>query len=424
MVLNINTMLERLHVQSDSDQLYLEESNDVYGDVVAEENDATTYNNPVIDRVIEDSGVDGFRTLTNFTPDEFDTIWSVVEMALQARWHDGRGRRPLSTPKDALFMTLVILKYYQTWQKHALDFDINAPTLEKMIIRVVDVISPIIYAHFVTMPTMEALREHSTTFRNYPYAKYATDVKFQPSHRPSGRFGEQKHYFSGKHKLYGLKIEASVSAQGLLVDMGPHEPGSVADLTMFRKRLDVHVTNLKKTPTEATVNDNGERFQAFSTMWAVFVDKGYYGLTASVRAIHQKKRPSNAALDRPDLKRNSVVSSDRVIVENFFGGVCTLWKISYSTFVWGEKIYDGIQRLTFALTNFHVGLIPLRDDDLRQNRVVLARYARMAEEKKSQRAATQCRYIHRRAERLATESMRSSLVARGAFLSSTVNTRR
>ncbi|RHY84853.1 hypothetical protein DYB26_015043 [Aphanomyces astaci] len=74
MVLNINSMLESLHVQSVYNQLYLEESNDIYGDVVAEENDARTYNNPVIDRVIEDSGVDGFRMLTNFTPDEFDTI--------------------------------------------------------------------------------------------------------------------------------------------------------------------------------------------------------------------------------------------------------------------------------------------------------------------------------------------------------------
>ncbi|ETV79243.1 hypothetical protein H257_07308 [Aphanomyces astaci] len=418
-------MLESLHVQSVYNQLYLEESNDIYGDVVAEENDARTYNNPVIDRVIEDSGVDGFRMLTNFTPDEFEYHLSVVEMALQARWHDGRGRRPLSTPKDAHFMTLTILKYYHTWQKHALDFDINAPTLEKMIMRVVDdVISPILYAHFVTIPTMEALRKYGTTLRNYPYAKYATDVKFQPSHRLSGRFGEQNHYFSGTHKLYTLKIEASVSAQSLLVDMGPHEPGSVADLTMFRKRLDVHAANMKKTPTEATVNGNGELFQALSTMWAVLVDKGYYGLTAPVRAIHPKKRPSNGALDRRDLERNSAVYSDRVIIENFFGRVCMLWKISYITFVLSEKIYDGIQRLTFALSNFHVGLMPLRDDDLHQYRAVLARYARMTEEKRSQRAATQRRYVYRRAERLATESMRSSLVARGAFLSPTVNTRR
>ncbi|ETV71806.1 hypothetical protein H257_12950 [Aphanomyces astaci] len=42
----------------------------------------------------------------------------------------------------------------------------------------------------------------------YSYARYATDVKVQPATRPIGCFGEQKHYFSGKHKLYGLKIEA------------------------------------------------------------------------------------------------------------------------------------------------------------------------------------------------------------------------
>ncbi|ETV91622.1 hypothetical protein H310_13872 [Aphanomyces invadans] len=58
---------------------------------------------------------------------------------------------------------------------------------------------------------MASLRDRGNTITYYPYAKYATDVKFQPSHRPLGRFGEKMHYFSGKHKLYGLKIEVSVS---------------------------------------------------------------------------------------------------------------------------------------------------------------------------------------------------------------------
>ncbi|ETV88818.1 hypothetical protein H257_00310 [Aphanomyces astaci] len=257
MVLNVNSMLERLHVQSVSDQLYLDES--LYGEVVAEENDTLTYSNSVIDKVMEDSGVEGFLP-----------------------------------PRQR--------------------YDL------------------------------------------YPYAKYAADVKFQPSHRPSGRFGEQRHYFSGKHKLYGLKIKASVSPQGQLVDMSPLEPGSVSDLTMFRTRLDVHVAELTKTPTETTVNDN-----------------------ASVLAIHPKKRPANGALDRHDLERDAAVSADHVIVENFFRRVCLLWKISYSTFAWGEKIYDGIQRLTSAWTNFHIGLMPLREDDHHQYRSVLARYARIAE---------------------------------------------
>ncbi|ETV97458.1 hypothetical protein H310_09387 [Aphanomyces invadans] len=81
---------------------------------------------------------------------------------------------------------------------------------------------------------MEQIHVSGRPFANYPYAKYATDIKFQPSHRPAGRFEEQKHYFSGKHKLYGLKIEASASPHGKLVGMSNHEPGSVSDVTMFR----------------------------------------------------------------------------------------------------------------------------------------------------------------------------------------------
>ncbi|ETV66224.1 hypothetical protein H257_17266 [Aphanomyces astaci] len=58
-------------------------------------------------------------------------------------------------------------------------------------------ISPILYVHGVP-----PRQRHDPT----------TDVKFQPSYRPSGRLGEQWYYFSGKPKLYGLKIEASMLA--------------------------------------------------------------------------------------------------------------------------------------------------------------------------------------------------------------------
>ncbi|ETV65279.1 hypothetical protein H257_17988 [Aphanomyces astaci] len=198
-------MFERFYVQSVSDQLYLDE---------------------------KDNGIEGFRTLTNFTPDEFKTIWSVVVLALQARWNDSSGRKPTSTPKNAFFMS-------------------------------------------------------------------------------------------------------------------PHEPGSVSDLAMFRKRLDVHVT---KPPTETAVNVN-----------------------------------ATGGLDRHDLERNAAVSADRVNVENFF-----------------SRMYDGIQRLTFALMNFHVGHMTLREDDRHQYCLILVRYACMGEEKKSQRTTIQCRYVLRRAERRTT----------------------
>ncbi|ETV68645.1 hypothetical protein H257_15451 [Aphanomyces astaci] len=206
--------------------------------------------------------------------------------------------------------------------------------------------------------------------------------------------------------------------------MSAHEPGSVFDITMFRNRHDVHLSALRKLENETTINDNGELFQDFPGSWTVLVDKIYVGLTGMTRAIHPKKRPVHGALDRADLERNTNVSSDRVIVENFFGHVCFLWKISNSTFVWGTKCYDSIQRRTFALTNFHLALMPLRQDDRHQYRAVLARYRRMAEENNAKRAAIHRRYVVRRAERLASDSLRSGVTARGSFMSPRANNRR
>ncbi|ETV80036.1 hypothetical protein H257_07218 [Aphanomyces astaci] len=104
------------------------------------------------------------------------------------------------TPKDALFMTLVFLKHYQTWEKHAVDFSLNAQILEKIIIRLINFVSPALYEAFVTMPSMKTLQDQGYTFAHYLYA-------------------------NGKHNLYGLKIAAS------------------ADLMIFRNRHDIYAVH-------------------------------------------------------------------------------------------------------------------------------------------------------------------------------------
>ncbi|ETV65451.1 hypothetical protein H257_17817 [Aphanomyces astaci] len=210
---------------------------------------------------------------------------------------------------------------------------------------------------------MSELRAQGHTFGNYPYTLHATDVKFQPTERPAGRHGEAKPYFSAKHKLYGLKIEASVSPQGLLVDMSEAHRGAIADLTIMRSRMDQHVGALAKSDNELSILDHGEQVDTYRGMWVLLVDKGYYGASVDVRAIHPKKNPPRGMLDPDDVVGNRRVSSDRVVVENFFCRVCSLWKVSYATFTWSTKFYDEIQRLTFALTNFHVSLMPLREAD-------------------------------------------------------------
>ncbi|RLN99562.1 hypothetical protein DYB28_006398 [Aphanomyces astaci] len=137
--------------------------------------------------------------------------------------------------------------------------------------------------------------------------------------------------------------------------------------------------------------------------WACLVDMGYIGVDHTLRGIYPKRHPQNGALDAADVERNRRVSSDRVVVENFFGRVCSLWKVSYATFTWGEKIYGVIQRTTFALTNFHLSLMPARAEDEDYYALVMARYQGMANERKRKRAESQRRYRMNRQNRIAMD---------------------
>ena len=64
-----------------------------------------------------------------------------------------------------------------------------------------------------------------------------------------------------------------------------------------------------------------------------------------------------------DVKRNRLISSDRIIVENVFGQLCGIWNVMGSKWKWNEKSYDPIFKLCLGLTNFHIGWNPLRHED-------------------------------------------------------------
>ncbi|EGZ13313.1 hypothetical protein PHYSODRAFT_513607 [Phytophthora sojae] len=232
--------------------------------------------------------------------------------------------------------------------------------------------------------------EAGNTFANYPHALYATDVKFQPAYHPRGRFTEQKVYFSAKHKLYSFKIECSVALPGLAVDVSDHSPGSCSDVMMMLDRLSVHRQMLRKDDTSAP--ELGAVPTQFPEMWAVLVDKGYQGAGRVLRTVQPKKKPRGGTLDRVDLARNKAVSSDRVLVENFFGRMCMLWKATYATFKWNENRFDCVARLCTALTNFHVGLMPLRARDSEHYDMVLATYQSMGDRIRTERARAQRHY--------------------------------
>lgn len=385
-------ILDRLQRQLDEENLNLATSNDIYGHSVDYiEDEGVDSVSPIMDRFMDEgNGNQSLISLTNFSFPEFSTIWTFIETELTVIWTCGRGRKPTISAKDAFFITLVVLKHFDTWAKHAIDFGLQPSSLEKSVHRVISTVEPILYMRFVREISMETLKNDGTVFTNYPYALYATDVKFQPSYRPSGRFQEQKEYFSAKHKLYGHKIECSVAPNGLAVDISEHFPGSKSDLTIFLDRASRHRNMLKKADDEEV--DVGERSREFPRSWAVLVDKGYQGAGQVIRTIQPKKQPRGGQLDHEDLSRNRLVSSDRVIVENFFGRMCQLWFCCYSTYKWNEVRYDSMTRLCVALTNYHITLMPLRSQDENHYKCVLSRYQSMAHKVRTSRARIQREY--------------------------------
>lgn len=127
-------------------------------------------------------------------------------------------------------MLLVVMKHGGTWEMLASIFNVKAPAFEKMITGFLRVVSPKLYEDQVMdetgRNTMTRLARTEHTFRHFPCALYATDVKFQQSNRPVGNMAEGKPYYRGKHKLYGLKVEMSVSPLGLAINCTEHFAGA------------------------------------------------------------------------------------------------------------------------------------------------------------------------------------------------------
>ncbi|KAE8874831.1 hypothetical protein PF003_g41033 [Phytophthora fragariae] len=137
--------------------------------------------------------------------------------------------------------------------------------------------------------------------------------------------------FPGKHHLYGYKVEVSVLPTGLALNCSPHAKGSVSYTTIFRENDAFHLNTLKKRLDEMHLEDDGPFTVEYPRDWDVLTDKG--------------------------------VSHDRVIVENYFGRMKTLWGVCFDKWRWDEGAYDLFFRVCLALTNAHVRLRPLRAEE-------------------------------------------------------------
>ena len=103
--------------------------------------------------------------------------------------------------------------------------------------------------------------------------------------------------------------------------------------------------------------------------------------------------------------QNKKISSDRIVVENFFRRVCTNWntlssKYKYS---WAEKSYDNFFWMCISLTNLYIKWHPLHAADLDPHSHVKIRQHAIGEETVMKRRRAQEKYRGKRCRRLGWE---------------------
>lgn len=180
----------------------------------AESDDEADLESPIFDSFYEADGNEGILKMTNFTANEFRVLYGKLHNYIVTNWNVGRGRKCTQKPMDVLFMTLTVLKHGGSWDILGKVFRITGTTFERMITGFMRVIAGELHKLFVQDVadnyTMKHLQEKKTTFKSSEFSVEAIDVTFQQANRPSGNMQEGKLYFSGKHKLYGFKVEVAV----------------------------------------------------------------------------------------------------------------------------------------------------------------------------------------------------------------------
>lgn len=98
------------------------------------------------------------------------------------------------------------------------------------------------------------------------------------------------------------------------------------------------------------------------------------------RSVIPKKKPRGGHLSIPDRDRNNRISSDRVIVEIFFGQLQQLFGVMHRKYGWCREKLDAIIDICMSLTNYHIRLHPLREEDRQFHLRVLSALRARSEE--------------------------------------------
>lgn len=134
-----------------------------------------------------------------------------------------------------------------------------------------------------------------------------------------------------------------------------HHPGSVHYYSIFLSNRKRYADILEKNRFDAEITDVAELHDEYPRHWASVWDNAYQGASEHIRAFVIKK----GQLSPEEEERNLKLLKIRVIAENFYGRLKSLWGICRETYRGEHYLYDYILSICFAFTNYHLEINPL-----------------------------------------------------------------
>ena len=265
-------------------------------------------------------------------------------------------------------MAITHCKMGDGYSKSAMIFGCSTDKMKRTVEGMISKIDQEFYNNLVQAFSMRDYRSLRQQFPGFPSAIEAIDVTLQKSVARGSTFSEKKLWWSGKHWCYGIKTEVAVGPDGRARWVGKSFPGSVHDMKMFRHSLVQHRNRLRKRGADINEQDpdfdeNFDQSGQEDMYWMALADKGYQGASVVARIKTPKKKTAQRILDRDDIRSNKQIERARVIVENYFGRLKSLWGQMRTCYKLKQDMYNPFFRFCCALTNWHLTFLPLRAED-------------------------------------------------------------
>jgi DDE superfamily endonuclease len=259
-----------------------------------------------------------FRSLTGYTPEQFDALFAAFAPAHSLRRHQATTTRKEGTPRQRavggrprprhdlqtrLLIALFWLRVYPTFQVLAFFFSLDATNVHDAVHDGLATLATLAQFPF-ERPTVDRKKQRSVAavMDAFPDVRLVIDAKEQRIQRPksSKENDRQRPYYSGKKKCHTLKNEIAVQPDGSVGAVSPSVPGGgIHDLKLLR------LTRLLERVDPADE--------------AVMVDKGYEGLGnyyPDHTIYHPHKARRNQPLTQEEKAYNRKISRYRIVVEH------------------------------------------------------------------------------------------------------------